>query len=60
MMTVEDELYTKASDGVVFIVHGIGTGALRTAVHTLLKKKAHVKSFHLEPDSRGGCTVVVF
>ena len=31
----------------VRIVHGKGTGALRNAVHTYLKRQKHVKSYHL-------------
>ena len=33
--------------GSVRIVHGKGTGALRTAVHQYLKRASYVKSFRL-------------
>lgn len=39
------------------IVHGMGTGALRTAMHELLTGHPQVKSFELDPASNGGCTL---
>lgn len=44
----------------VRIVHGKGTGALRTGIHTFLKKHHHVKSFRLGTFGEGenGVTVV--
>lgn len=46
----------------VRIVHGRGTGALRTAVHNYLKKQKHVKSFRLGVFGEGetGVTIVEF
>jgi DNA mismatch repair protein MutS2 len=55
---VDQELSEKARNGVVYIVHGVGTGALRNAVHNYLKKEQTVSRFELEEDSNGGCTVV--
>jgi Smr domain len=55
---IEDELFDKASMGTVFVVHGVGTGALRMELHRFLKMEPMVRSFFLEPDSNGGCTVV--
>jgi len=44
----------------VTIIHGKGTGALRKAVHALLKRSKHVKSFRLGAFGEGeaGVTVV--
>lgn len=45
----------------VRIVHGKGTGTLRTTVHALLKKLPEVESFQLADESSGswGATLVV-
>ena len=44
----------------VRIIHGRGTGALKNAVHTFLKKTKHVKSFRLGEygEGSGGVTIV--
>jgi len=44
----------------VRIVHGKGTGKLRTGIHTFLKKHPHVKSFRMGTYGEGemGVTVV--
>lgn len=46
----------------VRVVHGKGTGALRSAVHSYLKKQKHVKEFHLGEYGEGdaGVTIVTF
>ncbi|NNE65686.1 MAG: endonuclease MutS2 [Pyrinomonadaceae bacterium] len=38
----------------VRIIHGMGTGALRNAVHGFLKGHPHVESFGLAPQNEGG------
>lgn len=45
----------------VRIVHGKGTGTLRTTVHALLKRLPEVQSFQLADESSGswGATLVV-
>jgi dsDNA-specific endonuclease/ATPase MutS2 len=41
------------------IIHGKGTGTLRTMVHSLLKKDDRVESFHLDSGSSSwGATLV--
>lgn len=44
----------------VRIIHGKGTGALRTAIHQMLKRNKHVKSYRLGVFGEGesGVTVV--
>ena len=43
----------------VRIIHGKGTGQLREAVHSALRKSPMVASFGLDPGPSGwGCTVV--
>ena len=46
----------------VRVVHGRGTGALRTAVHKKLKKLKYVKEFRLGEFGEGdsGVTIVIF
>lgn len=39
---------------VVRIIHGKGTGTLRTTVHALLKRSPMVHSFQLADEHRGG------
>lgn len=45
--------------GSVRIVHGKGTGALRNAVHTYLKRQKHVKSYHLGKYGEGDAGVTI-
>lgn len=47
-----------ASHAVMFVVHGVGTGKLRSEVHQFLRRNVQVAKFSLEKDSGGGCTVV--
>ena len=42
----------------LFVVHGVGTGKLRSEVHQFLQHNAQVAKFSLEKESSGGCTVV--
>jgi len=48
------------SMGEVYIIHGKGTGTLRSAVHAFLRKNPHVKSFRIGSFGEGesGVTVV--
>ena len=43
----------------VRIVHGKGTGALRKAVHTYLKRQKHIKDFHLGEFGEGDAGVTI-
>lgn len=46
----------------VRIVHGKGTGALRTGIHNYLRRQKHVKNYHLAAFGEGdaGVTIVEF
>ena len=55
---VVDDAIDEAPQGMALcIVHGTGTGALRSAMHELLKSHPQVRSFELDPASNGGCTL---
>lgn len=58
LMLLEEQLTEKGSIDAVFVVHGVGTGALRREVHQYLKSEPAVARFALEEASNGGCTVV--
>jgi DNA mismatch repair protein MutS2 len=58
LMMLEAELTEKGSNGAVFVIHGVGTGALRREVHQYLKAEPCVARYALEESSNGGCTVV--
>lgn len=60
MMLLEEQLTEKSSGGAVFVIHGVGTGALRLEVHQYLRTEPSVQRFALEENSNGGCTVVFF
>jgi DNA mismatch repair protein MutS2 len=51
-----------ASLSTVSIIHGKGTGALRNAIHAMLKKQPNVKSFRLGKFGEGedGVTIITF
>ena len=50
---------TLAGLGMVRILHGKGTGALRQAIHNQLRSHRLVKSFHTAPANEGGDGVTV-
>jgi DNA mismatch repair protein MutS2 len=56
--TVDEQLSAKAAEGVLYIVHGIGTGVLREEIHNMLASDKRVRAFKLEEKSAGGCTIV--
>ena len=43
----------------VRIIHGHGTGALRRAVHDMLRHHPHVARFDLAPENQGGAGATV-
>lgn len=43
---------------ILFVVHGVGTGRVRAAVHTLLQRHPRVARTEEEARSNGGCTIV--
>ncbi len=49
---LDDALLADAKQ--VRIVHGKGTGALRTAIHRFLKSHRAISEFHLAPSNEGG------
>lgn len=53
--------YTQKADGIQ-IIHGLGSGALHTAVHAFLKKHPLVLAYRNADhfNKQGGMTVVVF
>jgi len=55
---VESGLSSVSASSALFVVHGVGTGKLRTEIHRFLQRSSQVSRFELEKDSGGGCTVV--
>lgn len=55
---LEKAMRTCPPDSVLFVVHGLGTGKLRTAVQDRLRSHRTVKHFEYEPSSDRGCTIV--
>ena len=55
---VESGLSSVSASSALFVVHGVGTGKLRTEIHRFLQRCSQVSRFELEKDSGGGCTVV--
>ncbi|EFJ04981.1 hypothetical protein SELMODRAFT_236869 [Selaginella moellendorffii] len=63
-MTVEDAIQVvrmviaeREPGSVLFIIHGVGTGALKQAVISILRKHPNVAKFEDESFVNGGCTV---
>ena len=63
-MTVDEALsevdlaiQSRASGAVLFIIHGIGSGALRAAVLQYLTTSSYVASFKAESKLNIGCTI---
>ncbi|KAL0032477.1 hypothetical protein WJX77_002790 [Trebouxia sp. C0004] len=55
---VEFGLSSVSASSALFVVHGVGTGKLRSEIHRFLQRSSQVSRFELEKDSGGGCTVV--
>ena len=58
LLQVAQGLISVPDDSAVFIVHGIGTGKLRSEIHRFLQRQEEVAKYSLEPSSNGGCTIV--
>lgn len=54
---LDSALYNRVYD--VRIIHGHGTGALRSAIHKYLKNNKHVKTFRLGGEGEGGMGATV-
>ena len=54
---LDSALYNRVYE--VRLVHGHGTGALRTAIHKYLKQNKHVQSFRLGGEGEGGMGATV-
>ncbi|UUZ97762.1 Smr/MutS family protein [Paenibacillus sp. P25] len=48
-----------ANFGQVYIIHGKGTGVLRTGIQEYLRKHKHVKSYRIGNYNEGGAGVTV-
>ena len=55
---VESGLNSVSASSALFVVHGVGTGKLRSEIHRFLQRSLQVLRFELEKDSQGGCTIV--
>ena len=56
---IDEAIACIPSGSSIFIVHGLGTGQLRTEVHKTLKQHSQIVRFELEEASGGGCTMAV-
>ena len=56
---IDEAIACIPSGSSIFIVHGLGTGQLRTEVHKTLKQHSQIARFELEEASGGGCTTAV-
>lgn len=56
-----NHIYIQRAEGIQ-IIHGLGTGALKTAVHALLKKHPLIQTFRNAEhyNKQGGMTVAIF
>lgn len=55
---VEAGLSSVAAGSALCVIHGVGSGKLRSDIHEFLRQSSQVTKFNLEKDSSGGCTVV--
>lgn len=56
---IDEAIASTASGSSIFIVHGMGTGRLRSEVHRILKQHSQITRFALDEVSGGGCTMAV-
>jgi DNA mismatch repair protein MutS2 len=48
-----------AAEGVLWIIHGHGTGKLRQGVHEFLQRHHRIERFELAPRDEGGSGVTI-
>ncbi|MEO2193432.1 MAG: Smr/MutS family protein, partial [bacterium] len=55
---VEAAVGSARAGAVLFVIHGVGTGNLRTSVLQSLRKNKRVRKTEQQEGSNGGCAVV--
>lgn len=58
LQELDMELATRGPQSVLFVVHGMGTGAVKEAVWKVLRKHPYVAKFEQESVMNPGCTIV--
>ncbi|KAH8947487.1 hypothetical protein BDL97_11G043400 [Sphagnum fallax] len=58
LQELDRALASRAPQSVLFVVHGMGTGAVKEAVWKVLKKHPYVAKFEQESIMNPGCTIV--
>ena len=56
---IDNAIARAIESGVLWIIHGKGTGRLREGVHEYLKRHPQVESFELAPQKEGGSGVTI-
>ncbi len=56
---IDNAIARALESGVLWIIHGKGTGRLRQGVHEFLKRHSQVDKFELAPQNEGGAGVTV-
>jgi DNA mismatch repair protein MutS2 len=56
---LENAIASATESGVLWIIHGKGTGRLREGIHEFLKRHPQIERFELAPQNEGGSGVTV-
>jgi DNA mismatch repair protein MutS2 len=56
---LESAIATATESGVLWIIHGKGTGKLREGVHDFLQRHPQIARFELAPQNEGGSGVTI-